>query len=49
MPKAMEEKLKREARKKGLKGEAFKRYVYGTLQEKTDWKPGGKKHGKKKK
>jgi hypothetical protein len=38
MPKAMEEKLKREAKKKGLKGEKADAYVYGTLR-KTGWKP----------
>ena len=38
MPKKMEEQLKREARKKGLKGKAFDRYVYGTMR-KTGWKP----------
>lgn len=34
----MEEKLKRQARKKGLKGKAAKRYIYGTMRE-TGWKP----------
>jgi len=38
MPKALEEKLKREAKKKGLKGEKADAYVYGTLR-KTGWKP----------
>jgi hypothetical protein len=38
MPKALEEKLKREAKKKGLKGERADAYVYGTLR-KTGWKP----------
>jgi hypothetical protein len=38
MPKAMEEKLKKEAKKKGLKGERADAYVYGTLR-KTGWKP----------
>jgi hypothetical protein len=35
MPKELEEKLKREARKKGLTGERFNAYVYGnkTMQE----------------
>lgn len=32
MPKKVEEKLKRQARKKGLKGERYDAYVYGTLQ-----------------
>jgi hypothetical protein len=33
MPKALHEKLKRQARRKGLSGEAFDRYVYGTMNE----------------
>lgn len=44
MPKKMEEKLKKEAKKKGLKGDKAKAYVYGTMQ-KAGWKPkrkGGK-------
>lgn len=47
-PKALEEKLKREARKKGFKGERADRYVYGTLR-KAGWAPslGKKKRGKK--
>jgi hypothetical protein len=43
MPKEMEEKLKRQAKKKGFKGERADAYVYGTLR-KTGWKP---KHEKK--
>jgi hypothetical protein len=38
MPKKLEQKLKREATKKGLKGERKDAYVYGTLR-KTGWKP----------
>ena len=38
MPKAMEEALKREAAKKGLKGERADAYVYGIMR-KTGWKP----------
>ena len=38
MPKELEERLKREAKKKGLKGERADAYVYGTLR-KTGWKP----------
>ena len=38
MPKALENKLKREARAKGLTGERFRAYVYGSLR-KTGWKP----------
>lgn len=41
MPKELEQKLKKEAGKKGFKGERKKRYVYGTLR-KTGWKPGRK-------
>lgn len=44
MPKAMERKLKAEAKSKGLKGERANAYVYGTLR-KTGWKPA--KRGKK--
>ena len=38
MPKKLEEKLKREARKKGLKGKRAAAYVYGTMR-KTGWIP----------
>jgi len=38
MPKKLEEKLKREARKKGYRGKRADKYVYGTLR-KTGWKP----------
>lgn len=31
MPKKMEEALKKEGKKKGLKGKAADRYVYGTI------------------
>ena len=50
MPKALERKLRAQARKKGLKGEAADRYVYGGLR-KTGWKPKRKrkKHCKKRK
>lgn len=42
MPKALENKLKLEAVKKGFTpgSKRFGAYVYGTLQNKTDWKPG---------
>lgn len=51
MPKELEEKLKREAHKKGLTGKRFNAYVYGnkTMQEymhgekKEKRKPGKKK------
>lgn len=39
MPKALEEKLKKQAKKKGLKGKRKAAYIYGTLR-KTGWKPG---------
>ena len=38
MPKKMERKLKRQAAKRGLKGDRKAAYVYGTLR-KTGWKP----------
>jgi len=38
----MERKLKAEAKKKGLTGEAADRYVYGTMV-KAGWKPKKKK------
>lgn len=43
MPKKMEKALKRAAKKKGLTGKRARAYVYGTMQEKTDWKPKRKK------
>jgi hypothetical protein len=39
MPKALHAKLKRQARKKGLKGKRADKYVYGTLNKLK------KKHG----
>ena len=45
MPKKLEEALKREAEKKGLKGDRKDAYVYGGMR-KTVWTPkgtGGKK------
>jgi len=38
MPKALEQKLKREAKSEGLKGKRMNAYVYGTLR-KTGWTP----------
>lgn len=38
MPKKMEKALKKEAKKKGLKGKRLNAYIYGTLR-KTGWKP----------
>lgn len=39
MPKKMERELKKEAEKKGLKGERKNAYIYGTMMKKTDWRP----------
>lgn len=33
MPKALHNKLKAEAKKRGLKGERAKRYIYGTINK----------------
>jgi hypothetical protein len=33
MPKALEDKLKKQARKKGMKGKKADKYVYGTMQK----------------
>lgn len=38
MPKALETKLKKEAKKKGFGKKRSNAYVYGTLR-KTGWKP----------
>jgi hypothetical protein len=42
MPKKMEQQLKKEAAKKGLKGKRADAYVYGTMR-KTGWKPSREK------
>lgn len=44
MPKKMEEALRKQGRKMGLKGEALDAYVYGAMRT-SGWKPkqGGKK------
>jgi hypothetical protein len=42
LPKALEEKLKRQAEKKHLTGKRKDAYVYGTLR-KTGWKPSREK------
>lgn len=39
MPKRLERKLRRQARRKGLSGRRQDAYVYGTLR-KTGWRPG---------
>ena len=38
MPKVLEAKLKRQAKKKGFKGKRADKYVFGALR-KTGWKP----------
>lgn len=43
MPKALERKLKRTAKRKGLSKKRAGAYVYGTLR-KTGWKPKRKSH-----
>jgi hypothetical protein len=47
MPKKLEKELKKEAKKKGLKGERADAYVYGTMR-KTGWKPEREKDDSKK-
>jgi hypothetical protein len=42
MPKKLEANLKRQARRRGLKGKRANAYVFGTLR-KTGWKPKGKR------
>lgn len=42
MPKDLEKKLKKEAKKKGFSGKRADRYVYGTLR-KTGWTPSTQK------
>ena len=48
MPKAMERKLKRQAKKKGLKGKRANAYIYGTMR-KTGWVPSTQKKRKRRK
>jgi len=43
MPKEMEEKLKKEADKKGLKGKRRNAFIYGTMRRKAGWKPKGER------
>ena len=47
MPKRLHKKAKLAARKKGLKGEAFKRYVYGTLAKYEQRKAYKKRAGRR--
>lgn len=48
MPKKLHDKLEREAKKKGLKGDAKDRYVYGTMKkiEEKEKSKNKKKRGK---
>jgi hypothetical protein len=49
MPKAMEDAQKREAARKGLKGDRRNAYIYGTMR-KAGWTPSTqRKKGKRKK
>lgn len=48
MPKALERKLKAQARKKGYSGRRAAAYVYGTMR-KTGWVPSTQKKKKKRK
>ena len=50
MPKKLERKLKREARKKfrSIKSKRARAYIYGTLQRVTDWRP-SRRHRKSRK
>ncbi len=45
MPKKLEQKLKKAAKKKfgSTTSERARRFIYGTLQKVTSWKPGKKK------
>ena len=43
MPKKLERALQQQATRKGLRGQARARYVYGTLR-KTGWKPPQQRH-----
>jgi hypothetical protein len=45
MPKEVEDKLKKQARKKfgTTMSKRARRYIWGTLQKITDWKPGKRK------
>lgn len=46
MPKKLEAKLKKAAKKKGLGKKRAAAYTYGSLR-KTGWKPKGEKRGRK--
>lgn len=42
MPKALENKLRKEGKKKGFSGERLSAYIFGTLRR-TGWKPNREK------
>lgn len=42
MPEVLKMMLKKKAKKKGLKGKSKNAYVFGALQNISDWKPGKK-------
>lgn len=43
MPKEVEDKLKKQARKQGLKGDRFNAYVWGTMRKMEDAMAGKRK------
>lgn len=43
MPKKMEQALRKQARKKGLKGKRADAYIYGTMRRAIGWKPRGER------
>ena len=45
MPKRLEQKLMREAKKKGMSEKRTGAYVFGTMR-KLGWRPGGKKRSR---
>ncbi|NHZ84280.1 MAG: hypothetical protein GWP19_00175 [Planctomycetia bacterium] len=47
MPKALHDKLAREAKKKGLTGKRKAAYIYGTMSKIESRKKAKKKHSKK--
>lgn len=47
MPRKLERKLRRKAEQKGLKGDAKRRYVYGTMRD-QGWKPSKSRKKEKK-
>jgi hypothetical protein len=49
MPKEMEQHLRAQAEKKRLTGDRKNAYIYGTMMEKTSWRPHRKKRKKKRK